>query len=59
MMEARDVLTQYLGRVRDGRLLDAREEKDLSLSTADRLIQRSWSSSTGWDANWTDLGMFY
>ena len=30
MMEARDVLTQYLGRVRDGRLLDAREEKDLS-----------------------------
>jgi RNA polymerase primary sigma factor len=33
MMEARDVLTQYLGRVRDGRLLDAREEKDLSRRT--------------------------
>jgi RNA polymerase primary sigma factor len=30
MMEARDVLTQYLSRVRDGRLLDAREEKNLS-----------------------------
>ena len=30
MMEARDVLTQYLGRVRGGRLLDAQEEKDLS-----------------------------
>ncbi len=27
---AQDVLTQYLGRVRDGRLLDAREEKELS-----------------------------
>ena len=30
MMEAQDVLTQYLGRVRGGRLLDADEEKDLS-----------------------------
>jgi RNA polymerase primary sigma factor len=30
MMEAQDVLTQYLGRVRGGRLLDAAEEKDLS-----------------------------
>jgi RNA polymerase primary sigma factor len=30
MMEAQDVLTQYLGRVRGGRLLDAHEEKDLS-----------------------------
>jgi RNA polymerase primary sigma factor len=30
MMEAQDVLTQYLGRVRGGRLLDAEEEKDLS-----------------------------
>jgi RNA polymerase primary sigma factor len=30
MMEAQDVLTQYLGRVRSGRLLDADEEKDLS-----------------------------
>ena len=30
MMEAQDVLTQYLGRVRGGRLLDANEEKDLS-----------------------------
>ena len=29
-MEAQDVLTQYLGRVRGGRLLDADEEKDLS-----------------------------
>ena len=29
-MEAQDVLTQYLGRIRDGRLLDAQEEKDLS-----------------------------
>ena len=29
-MEARDVLTQYLGRVRGGRLLDADEEKDLA-----------------------------
>src|SRR5918997_116695 len=29
-MEARDILTQYLGRVRGGRLLDAQEEKDLS-----------------------------
>ncbi len=29
-MEARDVLTQYLGRVRGGRLLDAGEEKDLA-----------------------------
>ena len=27
MMEAQDVLTQYLGRVRGGRLLDAGEEK--------------------------------
>ena len=30
MMEAQDVLTQYLGRVRGGRLLDADEEKYLS-----------------------------
>ena len=30
MMEAQDVLTQYLGRVRGGRLLDADEEKVLS-----------------------------
>jgi RNA polymerase primary sigma factor len=30
MMEAQDVLTQYLGRVRGGRLLDACEEKDLA-----------------------------
>ena len=30
MIEAQDVLTQYLGRVRGGRLLDAQEEKDLS-----------------------------
>jgi RNA polymerase primary sigma factor len=30
MMEAQDVLTQYLGRVRGGRLLDANEEKVLS-----------------------------
>ena len=29
-MEAQDVLTQYLSRVRDGRLLDAAEERDLS-----------------------------
>jgi RNA polymerase primary sigma factor len=30
MMEAQDVLTQYLSRVRDGRLLDAAEERELS-----------------------------
>jgi RNA polymerase primary sigma factor len=30
MMEAGDVLTQYLGRVRGGKLLDADEEKDLA-----------------------------
>src|SRR5918912_3816364 len=30
MMEAQDVLTQFLGRVRGGSLLDAGEEKDLS-----------------------------
>jgi RNA polymerase primary sigma factor len=30
MVEAQDVLTQYLSRVRDGRLLDAGEERDLS-----------------------------
>src|SRR4028119_1620243 len=30
MMEARDILTQYLSRVSGGRLLDAHEEKDLS-----------------------------
>jgi RNA polymerase primary sigma factor len=30
MMEAQDVLTQYLSRVRGGRLLDAGEEKDLA-----------------------------
>ncbi len=29
-MEAQDILTQYLGRVRGGRLLDGQEEKDLS-----------------------------
>ena len=28
-MEAQDVLTQYLGRIRDSRLLDAAEERDL------------------------------
>jgi RNA polymerase primary sigma factor len=33
MMEAQDVLTQYLSRVRDGRLLDAGEERDLSRRT--------------------------
>ena len=32
---AQDVLTQYLGRVRDGRLLDAREEKELSRRARD------------------------
>jgi RNA polymerase primary sigma factor len=32
MMEAQDVLTQYLGRVRGGKLLDADEEKDLARS---------------------------
>ncbi|MDQ3315753.1 MAG: RNA polymerase sigma factor RpoD/SigA [Actinomycetota bacterium] len=39
---AQDVLTQYLGRVRDGRLLDAREEKDLSRRAreGDRLARR-------------------
>ena len=30
MMQAQDVLTQYMGRVRGGRLLDAGEEKDLA-----------------------------
>ena len=30
MVETQDVLTQYLSRVRDGRLLDAAEERDLS-----------------------------
>ncbi len=30
MVETQDVLTQYLSKVRDGRLLDAREERDLS-----------------------------
>jgi RNA polymerase primary sigma factor len=30
MIETQDVLTQYLGRVRHGRLLDAHEERDLS-----------------------------
>ena len=30
MIEAQDVLTQYLGRVRGGRLLDAGEEKDFA-----------------------------
>jgi RNA polymerase primary sigma factor len=30
MMQTQDVLTQYLGRVRGGRLLEAHEEKDLS-----------------------------
>ena len=30
MMQAQDILTQYLGRVRGGRLLDAGEEKDLA-----------------------------
>jgi RNA polymerase primary sigma factor len=29
-MQARDTLTQYLGRIRDGRLLDATEERELS-----------------------------
>jgi len=31
-VKAQDVITQYLGRVRDGRLLDAAEERDLSRS---------------------------
>jgi RNA polymerase primary sigma factor len=35
MMEAQDVLTQYLGRVRGGRLLDADEEKDLARGVHD------------------------
>src|ERR687889_1076154 len=30
MMEAQDILTQYLGKIRGGRLLDAAEERDLS-----------------------------
>jgi RNA polymerase primary sigma factor len=30
MMEAQDVLTQYLGRIRGGKLLDAAQERDLS-----------------------------
>jgi len=39
---AQDVLTQYLGRIRDGRLLDAREEKELSRRAreGDRLARR-------------------
>src|SRR5215204_2906510 len=48
MMEAQDVLTQYLGRVRGGRLLDADEEKDLSrrahrgdLRARQRLIEKN------------------
>ena len=45
---AQDVLTQYLGRIRDGKLLDAAEERDLSrrarkgdLSARQRLIERN------------------
>ena len=30
MMQTQDVLTQYLSRVRNGRLLEAYEERDLS-----------------------------
>ena len=37
MMEAQDVLTQYLGKVRGGRLLDAGEEKALARRRADLL----------------------
>jgi RNA polymerase primary sigma factor len=42
MMEAQDVLTQYLSRVRDGRLLDAGEERDLSRRAhgGDRVARR-------------------
>src|SRR5918998_327462 len=32
-MQARDTLTQYLGRIRDSKLLDAAEERDLSRRT--------------------------
>ncbi len=45
---AQDVLTQYLGRIRDGKLLDAAEERDLSRrarkgdrSARQRLIERN------------------
>ena len=45
---AQDVLTQYLGRIRDGKLLDAQEEKDLSRrarggdsSARQKLIERN------------------
>ncbi len=39
---AQDVLTQYLGRIRDGKLLDAREEKELSRRAreGDRMARR-------------------
>src|SRR3712207_6106199 len=42
MMEAQDVLTQYLRRIRDGRLLDAGEERDLSRRAheGDRIARR-------------------
>ena len=42
MMEAQDVLTQYLSRVREGRLLDAGEERDLSRRAreGDRMARR-------------------
>jgi RNA polymerase primary sigma factor len=42
MMEAQDVLTQYLSRIRDGRLLDAGEERDLSRRAheGDRVARR-------------------
>jgi RNA polymerase primary sigma factor len=42
MMEAQDVLTQYLSRIRDGRLLDADEERDLSRRSheGDRVARR-------------------
>jgi RNA polymerase primary sigma factor len=42
MIEAQDVLTQYLSRVREGRLLDAGEERDLSRRAreGDRMARR-------------------
>ncbi len=42
MMEAQDILTQYLSRIRGGRLLDAGEERDLSRRAheGDRVARR-------------------
>ena len=34
-MQTQDVLTQYLGRIRNGKLLDAQEERDLGRRTHD------------------------